>query len=182
MGEDHAQLFEVRDSVLGGRTTVVDASLGGRYVNLYAARFYEGPLSQPLPVLLRVRARVHAPSLLWTTAPATAAPSGLPRTPLGVVLSCDVESSAHTRGAWPAQEYPGDAQPLARTECAMYERLLGAEGVVLPAFRQVRVDTDVSTSRALADKEPALAPLLGFFDSVSIAAADQYAPRLPALN
>ena len=49
------QLFEVRDSVFNN-PTVVDASLGGRYVNLYAGRFYEGPLSKPQPVLLRVRA------------------------------------------------------------------------------------------------------------------------------
>ena len=49
------QLFGVRDSVFNN-PTVVDASLGGRYVNLYAGRFYEGPLSKPQPVLLRVRA------------------------------------------------------------------------------------------------------------------------------
>ena len=68
VGTMDAQLFEVRDSVLGGRTTVVDASLGGRYVNLYAARFYEGPLSKPVPVLLRVRARlfVMAPPAVET--------------------------------------------------------------------------------------------------------------------
>ena len=59
----------------------------------------------------------------------------------------------------------------------MYERLLGAEGLAAPAFQLVRgADADTaasSSSSALADQEPALAPLLGCFDSVSIAAADQ---------
>jgi hypothetical protein len=58
----------------------------------------------------------------------------------------------------------------------MYERLLAAEGIVAPAFQPVKADADASTSNALANQEPALAPLLGCFDSVSIAAADQYAP------
>ena len=67
------------------------------------------------------------------------------------------------------QEYPGDAQALARTELRIYERLLGtlrAEGAP-PAFALTLSDKNTGGG------EPALAPLLGCFDSVSVAAADQ---------